>query len=135
MATNFRALLGPMDPPGGHELWSLFTQEMKRAIEDGPSGCAVSYRNRKQWGPGKYVTVSGPPEKLVEGLRDAEARLHHAAGRTIRSHCLQEPRRQHSNQRRNQRPHHRRHLLSCRLQACGTILSFCGGHLPRPWGT
>ena len=53
-----QALLGPLDPPS--DAFSIDAQIIDSIHEQ--TGCKVALRARKQWGPGRKIIVSGPPQ-------------------------------------------------------------------------
>ena len=61
-----RARLGPMRPSGGVD-WNRWTHPEKVRLEN-VTGNYVTYRNRKQWGKGKFVVVSGTEGTLRHTL-------------------------------------------------------------------
>ena len=61
--------IGPFAPMGGVN-WDKWKQADVEALRDS-TGVSVTARERKQWGRGKRVSATGPPEKLKDGIKRA----------------------------------------------------------------
>ena len=57
--------LGPFLPSEGH--WDRWDPGIHKKIIFRHTGCTLIYKFRKQWGEGKRVLVTGPPERLKQG--------------------------------------------------------------------